>query len=119
MQPALWVLNSFDNFLGRSIIHQSADSPSDHIKDLREKGSMVRSLMINGWVVLGFNEVQELLRDERVSADLATNKFANLIIRSATGNGPVPFLDHPSMQMVDPPDHTRLRKLTAAGFTFK
>lgn len=119
MQPALWVLNGFDNFLGRSIIHQSANSPSDHIQNLREKGSMVRSLMVNGWVVLGFNEVQELLRDERVSANLATNKFVNLVIRSATGNRPVPFLDHPSMQMVDPPDHTRLRKLTAAGFTFK
>jgi cytochrome P450 PksS len=75
--------------------------------------------MINGWVAIGFNEVKELLQEKSLTTDLSSNGFANLVIRSSAKRDDVPFLDYPSMQQVDPPVHTRLRKLTAAGFTHK
>jgi len=119
VQLAIWVMSRIDKLRGTTIFPSAGTTPAQQIEKLRHKGGIVPSLMVNGWIVLGFTDVQALLRDDRVSAEAASNKFANLVIRSAVDQPSIPFFDHPSMQQVDPPEHSRLRKLTAEGFTHK
>ena len=122
-QSALWLLTKIDSKFGNSVIplniDESPSTPHQSIKQSRKKGDILRSYTVNGWYVLGYDQVQELLRDERLSSAIADNKFINLIMRSAARGLTVPFLDHPNMLQTDAPDHTRLRKLTAQKFTRK
>ena len=120
VQPALWILNRVDTALGQSLFYPpTTGSPAEQLRKMRQHGNLVRAYMINGWVAIGHETVRELIQEKRLTTDISSNKFANLVIRSSSGKRDVPFLDYPSMQQVDPPAHTRLRKLTSAGFTHK
>ena len=68
---------------------------------------------------LGFEEAQALFLDKRFGTDLRKNKFLTKMIRLASAGRNVSFLDNPTMLNLDPPDHTRLRKLVSQGFLHK
>lgn len=85
----------------------------------RESGSVIRSLANRGWLVLGFEEVQALFRDPRISSDVRKNRFLMRMMRLAANGMELPLLDNPTMLNLDPPDHTRLRKLASTGFLHK
>ena len=70
-------------------------------------------------MVLGFEEAQALFKDTRFGSDLRKNSFLTKAMRFAADGRPVPFLDSPTMLNLDPPDHTRLRKLVTQGFVHK
>ena len=70
-------------------------------------------------MALGFDETQALLLDNRFSADLRKNAFLSKMVRLAADGRAVTFLDNPTMLNLDPPDHTRLRKLANHGFVHK
>ena len=82
---------------------------------LLANGPITRSFTIGGWAALGFDAVQEGLRDDRFSADMrrsnALRRFYGL-----TASGGESFIDTPTLLNTDPPDHTRLRKLARQGF---
>lgn len=88
-------------------------------KILRSKGSILRSYTYRGWMVLGFEEAQQLFKDTRFSSDTRKNKFITRAMKTASPDGRVPFLDNPTLLQLDPPDHTRLRKLVNHGFNHK
>jgi len=79
---------------------------------LRDEGKPVRVLMPYGgqaWLVVTYHDVKTVLSDKRFSL-------------AATFNRDVPRLfplvqDQPSLVLMDPPEHTRLRKLVAGAFT--
>jgi len=123
MQSVLWVLKRIDYHFGQSVINldpaQSLKDPYPSFNALRERGSILRSYTNNGWIVTGYKEVTELLRDERVSNDFRLNPFIVSIARLAARDARILNVDDPTMLGLDPPDHTRLRKLVANGFVHK
>ena len=92
-------------------------TPYDLIRELRKKGDTLRTYSLNGWFVMNHEDVQALLIDNRLSSKISDNKFISTVIRVMAGTDHVPLLDEPPMLLVDAPDHTRLRRLAAKGFT--
>ena len=114
-------------FLDRFVTGSHAGIPfEEDIRDpyrafniLRERGHILRSLTYRGWMVLGFEEAQSLFTDPRFGSDLRKNSFLTKTLRLAAEGRRVSFIDNPTMLNMDPPDHTRLRKLVNHGFGHK
>src|SRR4051794_1794783 len=93
------------------------DDPFDLFAEVLELGPVHAVTLADGhdaWLVVGYDEARRALNDVRLSKDM----HAAL----ATGEGVVAEgLPGPSfarhMLSVDPPDHTRLRRLVSAVFT--
>jgi cytochrome P450 len=66
------------------------------------------------WLVLGHAAARQALKDRRLSKDMAAAIVADPDVVDAGLPGPA-FSRH--MLNVDPPDHTRLRRLVAGAFT--
>ena len=86
---------------------------------MRDRGQVLRTVANRGWWILGFDAVQAAFKEPRFSSDIRNNPFAVSVLRAAAGDIPVPVLDEPGMLNLDPPDHTRLRKLAARGFVMR
>ena len=111
-------LATLDRFWGNSIITpEGDDSPFPRIEELRAKGNILRTYMVNGWFVVSHADVKHLLTDKRLSSQVFDNRLIQLVIRSAVKGQIAPLIDYPSMVNLDAPDHTRLRKLAAKSFT--
>ncbi|MCZ6853714.1 MAG: cytochrome P450, partial [Gammaproteobacteria bacterium] len=123
MQVVLWILKRVDYYFGQTITSldplDSMADPYPGFNAVREKGPILRSYLNNGWIVTGYKEVTEFLRDQRLSNDFSKNAFMVRIVRIAAGDVDVLNIDNPTMLGQDPPDHTRLRKLVAKGFLHK
>lgn len=121
MLGTMWVLRRVDRkFLGSSSRRpddQYRLDPYPSFRRVLRRGPVLRSHANRGWVVTGYPEVQEILRNPQLSSDLRRNRFFLWLLRAATGGKPVPFIDNPPMLNQDPPNHTRLRKLVSSGFT--
>ncbi len=118
---ALMVLRLLDRYvsgsnLGRTIEEARRD-PHTGYRHLRQLGPVVRSYASRGWLVTRFEAVQAASRDPRFGNDMRKNRFLSTVLRAAADGRPVPVLDSPSMIVLDPPDHTRLRRLVSQGFT--
>ena len=104
-------LNIFDPAL--------TEDPYPFYNRLRTKAPIHYSMALRAWWVTGFDVVQEVLRDKRFGSDV--RKFPEQVKKI------VPNLDadqresfeHPSMLNLDPPDHSRIRRLVSQGFMHK
>ena len=92
-------------------------NPYKGYRILLDREPVMRSYQNRGWMILGHEEIREMFRDPRFGSDMRVNKFLVRLIRLAAKGRPVVFIDNPTMLNLDPPDHTRLRKLAAKGFT--
>src|SRR5262245_12413034 len=123
MQIGMWVLRRVDYYFGKSVVSLNPPpgsiDPYHTFNTLRERGPILRSYANSGWIVTGYKEVTELLRDPRASNDIRSNKFLARVVRFRSGGLPVLNLDDTTMLGSDAPDHTRLRKLVAQGFLHK
>ena len=69
-------------------------------------------------LVTGYSEVRSILRDPRLSSDESNSMFTKELARSPDPERPLhPSHDLDLMLFMDPPRHTRLRKLVARAFT--
>ncbi len=98
---------------------EEIEDPYRAFKLMRARGNIVRTYMQRGWMVLGFEEAQTVFRDQRFGSDIRKNKFLVSVLRLASDGRPVSFIDNPTLLNLDPPDHTRLRKLVSKGFLHK
>ncbi len=118
---ALVVLRLLDRYVSGSnmgrTIEEARRDPHTGYRHLRQLGPVVRSYASRGWLVTHFEAVQAASRDPRFGNDMRKNRFLSTVLRAAADGRPVPVLDSPSMIVLDPPDHTRLRRLVSQGFT--
>lgn len=97
-------------------------SPHEFYDGLRTEGPLARIVLPNGveaWMVTDYDAVRSLFVDYRLSKSsthASTNWHQNHVNRSSSGQSS-PVFDH--LLTVDPPSHTRLRKLVAQSFTKK
>ncbi|MEE4661004.1 MAG: cytochrome P450 [Halieaceae bacterium] len=118
---ALAVLRLADYYIsgsnmGRSIEEARRD-PHTGYKYLRGLGPVVRNYASRGWLVVGWDAIRDASTDPRFGNDMRKNRFLSRVLRASADGKPVPVLDSPSMVVLDPPDHTRLRRLVSQGFT--
>jgi cytochrome P450 len=119
----LWGLRQFDRWrAGNPPMRSSAAyqfDPYPSFTQMRTRGNILRSYANQGWLVLGYDEVQALLLDKRFSTDARNNRFFYNLARIACAGLPVPMVDKPGLLNLDPPQHTPVRKLVTQGLVKK
>ena len=95
------------------------DNPFPLFAEVREKGPVHAITLADGhaaWLVVGYEEAKLMLNDTRLSKDMQA-AFASGGEVLAEGLPGKAFARH--MLAVDPPDHTRLRRLVASAFSLR
>jgi cytochrome P450 len=93
------------------------DDPFSHFAGARARCPVQRARLADGhpaWVVLGYDAARLALNDPRISKDMLAALEDNGDVVAEGLPGPA-FSRH--MLNVDPPDHTRLRRLVSRAFT--
>jgi hypothetical protein len=95
-----------------------ASDPHPQYARLRERDPVHRSYLAGGWVLSRFRDVEAVLRDPRFSADdRSWSRFERIRRRNEkAGVWPKDGFE-PTLLRLDPPDHTRLRRLVTKAFT--
>ena len=92
------------------------DDPFGHFAEARARCPVQRMRLADGhpaWVVLGYDAARQALSDPRISKDMLAALEDNGDVVAEGLPGPE-FSRH--MLNVDPPDHTRLRRLVSRAF---
>lgn len=92
------------------------DDPFSHFEQARARCPVQKVRLADGhdaWVVLGYDAARQALNEPRISKDMqaAVDGDADVVAEGLPGPA---FSRH--MLNVDPPDHTRLRRLVARAF---
>ncbi len=92
------------------------DDPFGHFAEARGKCPVQRARLADGhpaWIVLGYDAARQALADPRISKDMLAALQGSGDVVAEGLPGPE-FSRH--MLNVDPPDHTRLRRLVSRAF---
>jgi cytochrome P450 len=95
------------------------DDPFPLFAEVRRLGPVHAVTLADGhaaWLVVGYDAARSLLNDPRLSKDMQA-AFASSSAVVAEGLPGPEFARH--MLAVDPPDHTRLRRLVSAAFSVR
>jgi cytochrome P450 len=92
------------------------DDPFDHFAEARARCPVQRARLADGhpaWIVLGYHAARQALADPRISKDMlaALHDDGDVVAEGLPGPE---FSRH--MLNVDPPNHTRLRRLVSRAF---
>ena len=93
------------------------DDPFALFAAVREQGAVHHVTLADGhdaWLVVGYDEARAALNDPRLSKDMHAALATGEGVVAEGLPGPA-FARH--MLSVDPPDHTRLRRLVSSAFT--
>ncbi len=95
------------------------DDPYPLFAEVRDRGSVHRVTLADGhdaWLIARYDEVRAALNDPRLSKDMdaATASDGDVVAEGLPGPA---FARH--MLAVDPPDHTRLRRLVSVAFSVR
>ena len=93
------------------------EDPYPHIAEMRG-ADPVHFTLLNQWILFRYDDVSRLLRDPAMSVqesniELADDERVDMFLEAAGGD----IEQSTSMLGVDPPDHTRLRRLVSKAFT--
>ena len=95
------------------------DEPFSLFAEVRERGAVHEVTLVDGhdaWLVVRYAECRAALSDPRLSKDLHAALVSGDDVVAEGLPGPA-FARH--MLVVDPPDHTRLRRLVAGAFSVR
>ncbi len=95
------------------------DAPFSLYAALREAGPVHRVTLADGhaaWLIVSYDEARAALNDPRLSKDMQAALASSDEVVAEGLPGPA-FARH--MLVVDPPDHTRLRRLVSAAFSVR
>lgn len=107
-----------DPFAELVIDNHQPDNAHRLIEQIRERGRM--SAVIGGWVTADAQLVREVLRDDRFRTAKPHDRSPFRIAQWAqakTNPGVLNGLEPPSLLVIDPPEHERLRRLVSRAFT--
>jgi cytochrome P450 len=93
------------------------DDPFPLFREVRDRGPVHAVTLADGhdaWLVVGYEEARIALNDARLSKDMLAALASGGAVVAEGLPGPS-FARH--MLSVDPPDHSRLRRLVSAAFT--
>jgi cytochrome P450 len=89
------------------------------VEQIRQRGP-ISAVVSNGWVTADAQIVRDVLRDARFRTvkprDRSPYRFVQRML-AKTDPGVLNALEPPSLLVVDPPEHARLRRLVSRAFT--
>src|SRR5262245_49301196 len=85
------------------------DNPYPYYAELRNKAPVAWIESMQGWAVSRYTDVDFILRNPRL--------FSSALWNTAASGDLVVVPEAPGLLSMDPPDHTRMRKLANKGFT--
>lgn len=88
--------------------------PYPYLDAIREHDPVHWSYVLRGWLISRHADVLEFLRDPATSKEMSNVRRRSPMADPRFERGPD---DTPSMLVLDPPDHTRLRSLVSQAFT--
>lgn len=88
--------------------------PYPYLDEIRERDPVHWSYVLRGWLISRHADVLEFLRDPATSKDMGNVRLRSPMADPLFERGPD---DTPSMLVLDPPEHTRLRSLVSQAFT--
>ncbi|HKI75469.1 MAG TPA: hypothetical protein VJ998_12525, partial [Pseudomonadales bacterium] len=91
-------------------------NPYSRFNRLRDKDPLHYSMAVRAWWVTGYDLVQEVLRDSRFGADVRKYEARVKRILPTLDEEARESFENPSMLNLDPPDHSRIRRLVSQGF---
>ena len=94
------------------------DPYTQHSK-LREIRPIHYSIALKSYWVTRFDWVQEILRDKRFGADVRHHPVQSSKVTRNMDAEQLTDFNNPSMLDLDPPDHSRIRRLVSQGFMHK
>jgi len=124
-QAIFKIFQATTGFLDRNVsgsgirVDTFTDDPYPEYARIRGRGAVVRNYSVGGWFVLGFDAVQDAMKDARFGADPRKSPFVQRVLKRISQGERFRFIEEPTMLNLDPPDHTRLRKLARQGFLHK
>lgn len=95
------------------------DNPFPHLGQMRELDP-VHASPIGRWLLFGYDDVFRLLRDPQLSVDernVDHRDEARVAMFADAAGGDLQEMRSTSILSIDPPDHTRLRRLVSKAFT--
>ena len=97
------------------------DDPAPHLREMREHDPVHYSLM-EQWMLFGYDDVFRLLRDPGMSVsddniEIRNEQREDQFVAAFTEEFGVEPVRSTNLLNVDPPDHTRLRRLVSKAFT--
>jgi len=92
-----------------------AEDPWTHLAEMRE-AEPVHPMVIGGYSLFRYDDVFAVLRDPSLSVDDSEVDFGDLA-RGQDLEGQEEFEDFDSLLGLDPPGHTRVRRLVSKAFT--
>jgi cytochrome P450 len=107
-----------DPFAQLVIDNNQPDNAHHLIEQIRDRGRM--SPVIGGWATADAQIVREVLRDDRFRTAKPHDRSPFRIAARAlakTNPGVLNGLEPPSLLVIDPPEHERLRRLVSRAFT--
>ncbi|MCK9922446.1 cytochrome P450 [Frankia sp. AgPm24] len=93
------------------------DDPYEFYRELRESSSVQWDEWMRCWLVLGYEEIVLLSRDERLSGARIDSFYEQLPSATRAGLAPLKKALSDMMLFNEPPRHTRLRRLIRPGLT--
>jgi cytochrome P450 len=104
-----------------SLVARAMSGPGDRenpyplYRRMRERGAVIGNSL--SLAAVRFSAVDVVLRDGRFTAGPASSPVARFAMKVGRNPRAIGTLDPPSMFVVDPPDHTRYRKVVSGLFT--
>ena len=95
------------------------DNPFPHLDEMR-RADPVHASLIGRWILFGYDDCFAMLRDPAMSVDdnkITNSDEARVAAFHAAADGDLDQLENTSILGIDPPDHTRLRRLVSKAFT--
>ncbi|MDH3706722.1 MAG: cytochrome P450 [Acidimicrobiia bacterium] len=102
--------------LGAFVSPEARHDPYPLYAELRATSPMLDS-GVGLWLLTRHHDVRRVLRDPRFSSDESRSLFNQAMTELNDGQPPHPIDEYDLMLFMDPPDHTRLRRLVAGSFT--
>lgn len=107
-------------FTGNAIAREGfTDDPYPEYERIRGHGQVVRSHGAGGWFAMGYEAVNDAMKDPRFGVDPRKSPMLSRLVKRVSKGESFRFMERPTMLNLDPPDHTRLRKLARQGFLHK
>jgi len=93
-------------------------SPYPYYRELRDKDPVHWSTAMNAWVLTRYADVLDALRNQKLISGQRVKAYADML-PATTRDELQPLLEHVGLWIanMDPPDHTRLRRLVNVVFT--
>lgn len=86
--------------------------PYSILSRIREIAPVYRSDVLDGWLISQFGDVEAVLRD---STCFSAKMFGRMVKRTPQTNKLIDLLETGMINNLDPPDHTKLRRILTIG----